>query len=192
MNRYDGIDEFIIKVIEKETAKLRRRFGIGADDLEDIHQDLHQQVWKKLSGVFAPGHPKYKAAVRRTVDSKIKDLIEYRTAGKRFAKKDNLHLNAVADSTVGEIITFMDANDLQSVVEDYMDAVPSWHRRRHSKIDIEAALLALPSDLRRLAEAIEDLDGNLSAVERELRITRKKLRCDLEKLRILMRKLLDQ
>jgi len=191
LNRYDGIDEFIIKVIEKETAKLRGRFGIGADDLEDIHQDLHQQVWNKLAGEFSPGHPQYKAAVRRTVDSKIKDLIEHRNAEKRRTNRDNLHLEAPVESDEGEELTFADSNDLERCMEVYGDAAPSWHGHRHGKIDIQEALAALPGDLRRLADAIEALDGNLSAVERELGLTRKKLRCDLDKLRRLMRESLE-
>ena len=191
MNRYTGIDEFIVKVIENETKKLRGRFGIGADDLDDIHQDLHRQVWRKLAGQFAPDHPQYKAAVRRTVDSRIKDLIEHRNAEKRRTDRDTLHLDAPVEMIGEEEITYAEAKDLEHGMEVYGGAVPAWHRHRHEKIDVDAALSSLPGDLRRLADAIEALDGNLSAVERDLGITRKKLRCDLEKLRRLMKESLD-
>lgn len=191
MNRYDGVDEFITTVIEKETAKLRGRFGIGTDDLDDIHQDLHRQVWKKLSGDFSPDHPQYRAAVRRTIDARIKDLIEHRTAEKRRTDLDNLHLDAPVTTKEGEELPFAEANDLEHYMEVYGTAAPAWHVRRQDKIDVAAALTSLPHDLRRLADAIEALNGNLSAVERELGITRKKLRCDLEKLRCLLKASLE-
>lgn len=191
MNRYQGIDEFVTTVIKKETAKLRGRYGISADDLEDIHQDLHQQVWTKLAGKFSPDHPQYRAAVRRTVDSKIKDLIERRNAEKRRTNRDNLHLEALVESEDGDELTFADSNDLERCMEIYGDAQPPWHTHRHSKIDVEAALASLPTHLRRLADAIEFLNGNFSAVQRELGVTRKKLRCDLDKLRRLMREWLE-
>lgn len=166
------------------------RFGIGADDLEDIHQDLHCQVWKKLAGEFTPDHPQYRAAVRRTVDSRIKDLIEHRLAGKRRAELDNLHLEALVEAE-DEDIEFADAHDLELLMEIYGGAAPAWHRHRHGKIDVQEALAALPGDLRELVETIDALDGNLAAVEREIGVTRKKLRCDLAKLRRLMKETLE-
>jgi DNA-directed RNA polymerase specialized sigma24 family protein len=189
-NRYNGIEKFIVTVIEKESQKLKGRFGIGADDLDDITQELHHQVWKKMTGAFAPHHPDYKAAVRRTVDAKIKDLIECREAIKRRTNQNNLHLEGVV---VGddEEITFGEATDLEHCREFFGDAAPAWHKRRHAPIDMAEALDRLPDDLRRLADAIEKFGDNYSEVQRQLGITRKRMRCDLKKLRKLMRELLD-
>ena len=44
-NRYEGTDEFISTVIRKEVAKLEGRYGITKDDLDDLQQELHLQVW---------------------------------------------------------------------------------------------------------------------------------------------------
>ncbi len=191
MNRYEGIDEFITTVIEKETEKLQGRFGIGADDLEDIHQDLHSQVWRKLAGTFAPGHPQYKAAVRRTVDGKIKDLIKSRTAKKRRGDIGRLSLDAPPPEDEESAIPLGDTQDLEALLEAYGDYEPVWHRRRHDKIDVQAALARLPEDLRRLADTIDVLKGNYSAAEEELGLTRKKFRGELDRLRALMKEFLE-
>jgi len=190
-DRYEGIDEFIITVIKKEVAELKGRYGIGADDLEDLQQDLHTQVWKKLTGQFAPDHPDYRAAVRRTVDSRIKDVIEHRNATKRKTERDAIRLDRPVETSDGEEHSFADLHDIELLCEHFGDSAPAWHRRRHKKIDFESALDRLPIDLRRLVDAIDALDGNLSAVERGLGITRKKLRWELTKLRQLLREMLD-
>ncbi len=191
MNRYEGIDEFITKVIAKEAAKLPGRFGIGADDLDDIHQDLHQQVWRKMAGTFSQSDPDYKAAVRRTVDSKIKDIIDHRSAGKRAAEAVSIDAPLDDGGPEEESATFGDSIDLELLAEDLSGRAAAWHRRREAKIDVEEAVARLPDDLRRLADTLAALGGNHSAAERELGVTRKKFRCDIEKLRRLMADFLE-
>ncbi len=167
------------------------RFGIGDHDLDDIHQDLHQQVWEKLDGVFAPGDPGYRAAVRRTVDSKIKDMIDHCTAEKRKAEFGVVELDAPLETESQDGETFGDSLDLERRRVTDGSGASSWHRRREAKIDVPAALARLPQDLRRLADTIDELGGNYSAAERELGLTRKKFRCDLERLRALMKEFLE-
>lgn len=190
MNSYEGIDEFITTVIAKEAAKLPGRFGIGTDDLDDIHQDLHQQVWRKVAGAFSPGDPDYKAAVRRTVDSKIKDMIDHRTAGKRSAETVSMDDPIEGEESEAHS-NFGDSLDLEQKLEDLAGRAAAWHRRRQAKIDVEEAMARLPDDLRRLADTLAALGGNHSAAERELGVTRKKFRCDVEKLRRLMAEFLE-
>ena len=193
-SRYQGIDEFIVTVIKKEVANLKGRYGIGGDDLEDLEQDLHSQVWKKITGEIEPGHPNYRAAVRRTVDSRIKDIIEYRTAARRKGGIDSISFFQPVKkkkTTESEEFPFFEIHDLELFCEVFGDSAPAWHRHRHRKFDVESALDQLPRDLRRLADTIDTFNGNMSAVARELRVTRKKLRCDLGKLQQRLRELLE-
>ena len=179
---------------EKEAAKLKGRYGIGIDDLEDLEQDLHAQVWKKITGEIGPDHPNYRAAVRRTVDSRIKDIIEYRTAVRRKGGIDSISLYQPVKkkkTTESEEFPLFEILDLELFCEIFGDSAPAWHRHRHRKFDVESALNQLPSELRRLADTIDTLNGNMSAVARELRVTRKKLRCDLGKLQQRLRELLE-
>ena len=191
---YKGIDDFIITVIEKEVAKLKGRYGIGIDDLEDLEQDLHAQVWKKITGEIGPHHPNYRASVRKTIDSRIKDIIEYRTAERR---KDGIKSISIDQpvkkkkTAESEELPLFEILDLELFCEFFGDSVPAWYRHRHRKFDVESALNQLPSELRRLADTIDTLNGNMSAVARELRVTRKKLRCDLGKLQQRLRELLE-
>ena len=186
-NRYNGIDKFVITVIEREIAKLKNRYGIGEDDLDDLRQDLHRQVWKKITGRFSPDHPQFKAAVRRTVDARIKDVIKYRNAERRKGERYALRLDAPVETPDGDEAAYADLHDTELCCEWFGDAAPAWHRHRHEKMDLQSALERLPADLRRVVEAIDTLNGNLAAVERALGITRKKLRYHLEKLRWLLR-----
>ena len=178
-DRYEGIDEFIIAVIKKETAKLLGRHGITIEDKEDIEQDLHFQVWKKVAGSFAPADKNYRAAIRRIVDSRIKDMIEHRDAERRKPERDAVRLNdPVSDEDTSGEDELADMLDLRGVME--------WHRRRHRKIDLQTALSELPGELRMLASAIDELRGNLTAVATELGLSRKKARHGLGKLRQLL------
>ena len=189
-NRYAGIDEFITNVIKGEVKKLVGRYGIRPHDTDDIEQELHTQIWKRLNGLIGPDHPQYKAAVRKTVDRRIKDLIEHRNAQKRQTERDALMIDedVVAPDTE-ELEPVINTLDLELCQEVFGGAAPVWHRRRHVKMDLEAALAALPAELRRLSDAIDQLNGNLSAVGRELGLSRNQVHADLEELK---KHLLDQ
>jgi len=191
VNSYKGIDKFIVIVIEKEAEKIKTRLHGTGQGLEDIMQDLHVQVWEKLSGKFTHAHPLYKAAVRRTVDSKIKDVLEHKNAEKRRTNLNNLHLESPVADDEGKEIPYSEAIDLEECMEVHGTAAPAWHRRRHQKLDVEQALARLPKQLRRVADALEEFGSNYSEVERQLGVSRKKLRCDMQKLRRLMKEFLD-
>ncbi|MCH7228592.1 helix-turn-helix domain-containing protein [Haloferula sp. A504] len=181
MNKYEGIDEFITTVINKEISKLLGRFGITPDDVPDLQQDLQVQVWKKLAGEIDPDAPHYRAAVRRTVDCRIKDILDHINAEKRRTDREALRLEAPVEDD--EASCFGDLQDLEEARERYGGGQPAWHHRRHRRIDVIEALARLPGELRHLADTFEEFGGNLSAAARALGMSRKKARCDLEKLR---------
>ena len=190
-NRYIGIDPFITTVINNEVPRLAGRYGIELEDIKDIQQDLHTQVWRKLSGRFTPDHPRYRAAVRQIVDSRIKDEIERRKAKKRWNEAGIVSLDQPVESPEHDEDSLADLKDIERLCEQYGSVSPAWHRRRENKMDLESAMERLPSDLRLLAETIDALNGNMASVERELGITRKKLRWQLGKLQELLCELLE-
>lgn len=187
-NRYEGIHSFVVTVITNEVKKLIGRFGLCLEDIGDLEQELHLQVWRKLNANPEAKTAPYHAVVRRIVDTKIKDLIEMRSARRRKGDWEAARLDEEIESG-DETCPLGDLLDLEESRERHEGKAAPWHKRRHRKLDFEEAMSHMPESLRALCATIEEFDGNLGAVARELQLTRKKIRIELTKLRRVLKDL---
>jgi DNA-directed RNA polymerase specialized sigma24 family protein len=185
-NKYQGLDPKIVKIISKEVEKLTGRFALEETELNDIEQDLHLHVWSGIGHLV--GVPFY-AAVRRIVDSRIKDIIKERKRACRDYTKRAFSLDEPSASEEEPDLEIGQLVDLAQHLERTAGKSTAWQARRHFSADVSDAIESLPKDLRLLCSALDALDGNLVAAARELNLSRKKARVGLEKLQTALRHL---
>ena len=180
-NHYAGIDPHIVSVIERETNKLRGRFGLTEADLADIRQDLHLGVWSGLGK--AASNINREAAVNRIVDNLVRDWIRHRQRDCRDWRRVAVSINEPClNPDDGSLETVADLTDLDAVSRAAAGRPPAWHEHRDGMADAAEALRMLPGKLRAMADALEAADGNLSEVARAMGVTPKKARVMLGEL----------
>jgi DNA-directed RNA polymerase specialized sigma24 family protein len=178
-NKYPGVDPWITRTVANEVEKLVGRIGITTADIADIEQDLHLAVWSALKELR---NVAVEAAVNRIVDSKIKDHIRFRQRECRDWRRVAYSLDAGMPDGEDQDEGVSEVMDLGRALDSCFGRPAPWHERREIVMDLEEALLALPGELRDLAEALDGCGGKLSEAARALGISRKKARILLERL----------
>jgi DNA-directed RNA polymerase specialized sigma24 family protein len=181
-NHYAGIDPHVIAVIERETNKLRGRFGFTDTDLADIRQDLHLAVWSALGKLDAEVNRE--AAVNRIVGNLVRNMIRDRQRDCRDWRREVVSIDEPHGGADNDDDTpFGDAVDLESRFREVSGMPPTWHERRAEVLDVADILRNLSGDLRSLADALDAAGGNLSEAARLLNLPRKKARLMFNRLR---------
>ncbi len=148
-NTYEGQNSHAARLIRKETQKLVGRYGFTPPDADDIAQELHLELHLKLpDGGRDPRVPKSHITV--VIRRRVADLIEERSAAKRDWRKNAHSLNdrikdGEEEMEWGETIA----------QEKYLDRMGALQipeiLRRDLRLDLEAAVKALPPELRQIA-----------------------------------------
>jgi RNA polymerase sigma factor (sigma-70 family) len=187
-NKYAGIDPHIVTVIKREARSLVGRYGYTISDIEEIEHDLFRKVWVSLPGLSATV---FAAAINQIVNHEIIDMIRKRERECRDWRRVAFSLDDSLPDAEDEDEFVADVMDLTKSFDAGFSRPASWHERREMAADLDDALVALPRELRDLAETLDACGGNLSEAARDLGVSRKKARVLLARLQQAMAWLRD-
>jgi len=179
-NNYAGIHPHIVAVIARESRRLIGRYGFTAADVDDIEQDLHFKVWSMLPGLSAAV---FEAAINQIVKHEIIDIIRKRERQCRDWRREAFSVNDHAGGHESEEDEDESSDILDEDLLIVLGYAPSWQSRRCEEADFSEWMQQLPTELRDLAEALDDSGGNLSEAARMLGVKRKRARILLQRLR---------
>lgn len=179
-NRYDGINEYAVRVIAYRARRLIGKAGFRAEDLEDIEQELVVDFLER-SCKYDPAKAELTTFIDRIVTHKILSMIEKRSAARRDYRKTSLLSNCFLREKEGFWNTLLNLISTDEYLDrmGYQD-VPHLEQQQ-LRIDLDMALKRLSEDEQQLLELLKKM--SLSEASRELGIARTTLIYRLQKIR---------
>jgi DNA-directed RNA polymerase specialized sigma24 family protein len=178
-NNYQGIDNRITKIIAKEAARVTRSLGFTESFIQDVEQELHIAVLKKLADTSEECFEKY---VRQIVKNSAVDIVRQYQRECRTTTSEAFSMNASCPGSDDPDEQIAGIVDLESLRRSSLGISPAWYEHREQKADIANALAKLPNDLRLLADALEASQGNLVEASRLSGLSHKQARNMRERL----------
>ena len=157
-NRYDGIDEFAIRLIKKRARQLIGSAGFTASDVPDLEQELAMDLLTRLPK-FQEGRAHRKSFIAVAIKHKAATLVEGQKAAKRDYRKVAFSLDQVFTDEDGKKSDGYDRLDGEKLADPYDGgALPQAETEKSALwIDLDRVLQKLSPDLRRLCKLLSDL-----------------------------------
>lgn len=178
-NRYDGINEYAVRVVTYRANNLVGKVGYTLDDLEDIEQELMLDLIERMEK-YDPTRAKLTTFIDRVVNHKIYDLVQKKLIERKDIRRQTISLDKPVSRTdsdslpLHELISSDDFNT-QWGFEDR----PSVDMQ-DLRIDIRQMLQKLTSRDRHLLSLLMQM--TLTEAARELGLPRTTLQYHLQKL----------
>jgi len=182
--KHDEIVDYAARIIRHKAKQLIGTAGFTRLDREDLEQEMMLDLLMRLPK-FDPNKSTHKTFVARVVERKVSNLIRHRTQEMRDYRRETYSLNEPIDDGDGGTI------ERSQTIADQHDRRPGRHRRSDQEavelvLDVQAMLMRLPADLRRLCELLKS--GSIADAVREMDIPRTTLNYRVKKLRKLFEK----
>jgi len=158
-NRYDGIDEFAIRLIKKRARQLIGSAGFTPSDVPDLEQELAMDLLTRLPK-FQEGRAHRKSFIAVAIKHKAATLVEWRKAAKRDYRKVAFSLDQVFTDEDGKKSDGYDRLDDEKLADPY-DGGACTQQDQAEKvalwIDLDRVLQELSPELRQLCKLLSDL-----------------------------------
>lgn len=154
VNTHNRISDYAATTIRCKARQLAGNSGFGADEAEDIEQELRTDLIERLPR-YNPIKASQNTFVARLIDHKISRLIRHRTAECRDYRR--------VEFSVNDTITDANGNQVEracTMDQDETD-IRSGKRRRtlreenELRLDVSLTVGNLPDDLRKIAALLE-------------------------------------
>jgi len=171
-NRYDGIDEFAVRLIKKRTRRLIGSAGFTRSDVADLEQEMAMDLLTRLPK-FQEGRVGLESFIAVAIKHRAATLVEAQKAAKRDFRKVAFSLDQEFVDEDGEKHDGYDRLDGERLVD------PSDGGRRTLSdqaekmalaIDLGRVLQKLSPELRRLCKLLSEL--NVSEVAQATGLSR--------------------
>jgi len=179
-NRYQGINEYAVKIITYRAKTLIGKAGYKPKDLEDIEQDLMLDLIERLDK-YDSAKAKLSTFIDRIVDHKIANLLEERRAAKRDLSKTFTTLDTPFEGSDGQNTTLLDITGTDEYLERMGYQDKSSLVNLDTEIDLDLILKKLPSDDLRILSLLAG--RTLVDVAKELGMPRTTLIYKIQKIR---------
>lgn len=133
LNRYEGIDRYVVNQVRYHACKLVRHPNIHSMEIEDIEQELMLDVLSRTQA-YDPEKASWRTFVDRIINHKIANLIEEAKAQKRGGGIQEMSLDALMENPEGE------DDELPDPAGDPTEAM-------HLSINLNRAMQVLPRSL---------------------------------------------
>jgi len=179
-NRYEGLDEYAVKLIRHKARQLVGRAGLVAADRGDLEQDMVMDLLGRLPR-FDPSKAKRETFIARIVEHRVATIIETQKAGLRDYRCNAGSLDERrADNGEGTGDT-PPVLDQDSYRHETLQAARHDEEFRDLRRDMARVVEELPSDLRELCRRL--LTSTVSEVSRETGVPRGTIYESVQKLR---------
>jgi RNA polymerase sigma-70 factor (ECF subfamily) len=174
-----GPDPYAALLIRLKAKQLVGRAGLTQSDRQDIEQELHLDVHRRLPKLDE-GRAKRTTFIRHVVENRVATLLAERTAASRDYRRCEASLDEPLegddeDGTLGDTVDQERYLRRDGVAEGDDD------RRRDLRLDLSAALEGLPPDLRDLAVQLKT--ASAPEVARRMGIPRRTFRDRISRIR---------
>ncbi len=133
LNRYEGIDKYVVNQVRYHARKLVRHPSIHSMEIEDIEQELMLDVLSRTQA-YDPEKASWRTFVDRILNHKIANLIEDAKALKRGGGVRAMSLDALLENPEGED-------------DEHPDPAGDPTEAMHLAIDLKQAMQVLPQSL---------------------------------------------
>ena len=184
-NKYEGIDEYAVKLIRYKARQLIRRSGFVTADCHDLEQDMMLDLWRRLPR-YDPSRAGRNTFIARVVEHRVATLIEAQEAGLRDFRKRAFSMDSELPPDLDEpdpVLGRFPAPlpDQTAYLQQTRARARAEDERGNLRLDLEAVLEALPPELRELCCRL--LNQTVAEVSRETGIPRTTLYGAIHKVR---------
>lgn len=142
-NRYEGIDEYAVRIIKHKARQLVGRAGFTESDREDLEQEMMLDLLRRLPK-YNPDRAQRNTFIARIVEHKVATIIETRKAGMRDYRLCTCSLNDRLEDDEGGSIERLETIDQ----EEYLRRTGKLSRPaaelRDLSIDLGRVIASLP------------------------------------------------
>ncbi|RMD62843.1 MAG: sigma-70 family RNA polymerase sigma factor [Planctomycetota bacterium] len=179
-NRYEGIDEYAVRIIKHKARQLVGRAGFTESDREDLEQEMMLDLLRRLPK-YNPDRAQRNTFIARIVEHKVATIIEARKAGMRDYRLCTCSLNDRLKDDEGGSIERLETIDQ----EEYLRRTGKLSRPaaelQDLSIDLGSVIASLPPELRTLCERLQT--ESVTEISRDTGIPRGTIYESIKKLR---------
>jgi RNA polymerase sigma-70 factor (ECF subfamily) len=148
-NRYQGIDDYAVKIIKYKAKQLVGRYGLTIFDREDLEQEMILDLLHRLPK-YNPKRARRNTFIARVVEHKVATIIEARKAGMRDYRLCRCSLNDRFENEEGNFIERMESIDQEDYLLRTGQLPRSTPDKRRLATDIRKTIDSLSPELREL------------------------------------------
>jgi len=178
--RYEGIDEYAVRIIKYKARQLVGRVGFTESDREDLEQEMLMDLLQRLPK-YNPDRAQRNTFIARVVEHKIATIIEARKVGLRDYRLCNCSLNDRLEDEEGGSVERMETIDQ----EDYLRRTGRLSRPpaelRDLSLGVRKTIENLPLELRELCMRL--FTDTVTEISRDTEIPRGTLYEIIKKIR---------
>ena len=171
-NRYDGIDEFAVRLIRKRARRLVGGAGFAPCDVPDLEQELAMDLLTRLPK-FQEGRAGLESFIAIAIKHRAATLVEAQKAAKRDFRKIAFSLDQDSVDEDGEKHDGYDRLDSERLIDPSdggRRTLPDQTEKMALAIDLDRVLQKLSPELRRLCKLLSEL--NVSEVAQATGLSR--------------------
>ncbi|BBO89842.1 sigma-70 family RNA polymerase sigma factor [Desulfosarcina ovata] len=181
-NRYQGIDDYAVRIIKYKARQLVGRVGFTESDRQDLEQEMVFDLLRRLPK-FKPERAQRNTFIARVVEHKVATIIEAQKAGMRDYRLCSCSLNDRFENEEGGSVERIDTINQ----DDYLQRTGKLSRPisdlRGLSIDVRSAVEKLPPELRELCKRLQT--ESVTEISRDTGIPRGTIYESIKKLRTL-------
>lgn len=181
-NRYQGIDDYAVRIIKYKARQLVGRVGFTESDRQDLEQEMVFDLLRRLPK-FKPERAQRNTFIARVVEHKVATIIEAQKAGMRDYRLCPCSLNDRFENEEGGSVERIDTINQ----DDYLQRTGNLSRPisdlRGLSIDVRNAVEKLPPELRDLCKRLQV--ESVTEISRDTGIPRGTIYESIKKLRTL-------
>jgi RNA polymerase sigma-70 factor (ECF subfamily) len=181
-NRYQGIDDYAVRIIRYKARQLVGRAGFTESDRQDLEQEMVFDLLRRLPK-FKPERAQRNTFIARVVEHKVATIIEAQKAGMRDYRLCPCSLNDRFENDEGGSVERIDTINQ----DDYLQRTGNLSRPisdlRGLSIDVRSAVEKLPPELRDLCKRLQV--ESVTEISRDTGIPRGTIYESINKLRTL-------
>jgi len=181
-NRYQGIDDYAVRIIRYKARQLVGRAGFTESDRQDLEQEMVFDLLRRLPK-FKPERAQRNTFIARVVEHKVATIIEAQKAGMRDYRLCSCSLNDRFENEEGGSVERIDTINQ----DDYLQRTGKLSRPisdlRGLSIDVRSAVEKLPPELRELCKRLQV--ESVTDISRDTGIPRGTIYESIKKLRTL-------
>ena len=168
-NRYDGIEEYAVRIIKHKARQLIGSVGFTESDREDLEQEMMLNLLCIL--------PKYDSSkaqrntfITRIVEYRVSTIVEERVVGKRDWRLCTASMNDRLDVGEGGSVERLEVYDMDEYLRQTGRLSHTSSERLELSIDLGYVIASLPPELRILCERLKT--DNVTEISRDTLIQR--------------------